>query len=233
MQDDVLGTKPPFAAYAWRTAAVVTSIVVWLVYDLIVLVVAGFTAAEHEIPRSDWAIVAGAAAAPLLPVVLVASWRSLRGNLLPANTFGRLMVAVQALGIAGLGAAVMIPIVFHWPYSSTGAKISVDNRTQYTYVIWVDDDSYCGANGWVEQHTTATITFWFSDALGGCPGHKPGQIKLLSALGTWQCDWADAKAHEPLVITDDGPSCAATSYTPGILRQPTTTGGPPFSPPSR
>ena len=107
----------------------------------------------------------------------------------------------------------------------------MDNRTPYAsdIEINVDGGNACSLSQLVAPETTRKVRVVFTEL--SCWGEKPISLDVLSALGTWQCDWAEAKSHEPLVITEDSPGCTYSSYKPGILRQPPTTGGPPFGSP--
>jgi hypothetical protein len=217
-----------------RIAAVTGSLAAWLVYDAFVFILTAFAVLDsgRKVPRGEWEFVAAVAAVPLVLVALTVAVRIRRRRWAPASRFGWLIVAVQALGIAGLATALAVPTVVLWSYFNPKASIRMDNRSQYTYFLSVDGDP-CGDNGSIEHNSASTIEFSFNPGeFGGCHWYKPKEIQFLSAFGRWSCAWTDAKSHEPLVITDNGPNCTSASYTPGILRQPTTTGGPPFSPPS-
>ena len=142
---------------------------------------------------------------------------------------------IQVLGLAGTLIAIVVPTVVLSSYLNPTAEIRVDNRTPYVLFLTVDKNRPCGnVTEYAQPHTLTSARFRFGE--GGhalCEGYEAHEFAVYDAQGGWTCAWSDAKAHEPLVITEAGPDCTPTSYTPGILRQPTTTGGPPFSPPAR
>ncbi|HYM14252.1 MAG TPA: hypothetical protein VEZ14_01680 [Dehalococcoidia bacterium] len=220
------------SSYVARIILVVGALIPWLLYDAFVFVASVIAVADSggQVARGDWIVVAGIATLPVLALVVTATVRLRSGHLIPRTEPGRIVFAVQLAGVAGLAAAIAVPVFVLWTYFNPHAEIRVDNRTPYaTGVRFLIAANECSLSDLVPPTTTREARVTFTEL--SCWGGTPTEIEIANALGSWRCDWKNAKSREPLLITEEGPGCDYTSYRPGILRWPPSTGGPPFSPP--
>jgi hypothetical protein len=222
------------ASFFWSAAIVVAiSIVPWLLWDLLVFVVV-LVQLSDSAPRVDdgWILVAGIVVIPLA-ILTLTIWATRKGQLVPASPFGRAMFGAQLGGATTLLASVVVPIFALSGYVRPGGKLTVDNRVLYTSMVTVSghlNEGGCSGSAWINGSSDKDETFVY----GGidCWGDSPSTIEVFNALGMWTCGWTATDRGRALVITDAGPNCPQTAYTPGILRQPPPlTPGPPVSPP--
>ena len=206
------------------------SAVLWLVYAALTFGASSIAVADsgHGLAKSAWLFVAAVAGIPIATLIAFANYRRQKGRTLPVDRYGQAMAGVQALGVATILAAVFFPPVALSSYFHPGGAINVDNRSQYAAILELKGD-LCSQSKRLAPQTADHVKF-VSSALE-CWGNDPRTLSVLNANGNWSCEWNVARASDPLVVTDDGPSCPVTQYSPGILKMQPTDGGPPFRPP--
>jgi hypothetical protein len=218
-----------------ESLVILGSVAIWLFWDLVtfVFVVFAESASATRMSWGDWQPVVVMAAIPLTILAVAGGWRARRASVLPTTAFGHGLLVAQGLGVLGLAAAILTPIVALGSYLHPSGHLTIDNQVPYASMVTVSghlNEGSCESFKVIDPGTRTEV----SAVLDGweCWGDSLASIEVFNALGIWKCDWPKSGSAAALVITEAGPNCQQTSYEPGILRQPPAlTPGPPISPP--
>jgi hypothetical protein len=202
-------TTSTFERRFWQTIAVAGSLAVWLAYDAITFVVGCFSVADsgRSIAWYDWEITAGVVALPLAVLAITTVLWFLRRRKVPVTSYGRMMMVAQAVGVGGLATALVYPALalssyFHWE-----GELVVHNQTGEIVGVIVDGAKGGGCSDLqvVEPNTSKEVHFQFTSY--DCWGDHAAVLEVNHGFHHHQCDWSVAKAHEPLIVTDQDQNC--------------------------
>jgi hypothetical protein len=143
------------------------------------------------------------------------------------------MALVQATGVVAIAVAILLPLTVFRTALDPTADVSVVNQTNAVTRITiagetVNLDWYCTDYEVVSPNSDAEMRLNVGGDDWGCWGSNPRSLEVRNSLGVWTCDWSEARRHQPIEITEDGPACNVTSYVPPL---PTAAPAPPNSPP--